>query len=53
MGHWEQIGRDNAEERAKRARQPAWRRLAADHARAALVAASWIALGVAVWMALR
>lgn len=26
MGHWEQIGRDNAAERERRASWPSWRR---------------------------
>ncbi len=44
MGHWEQIGRDNAEARARRAALPLWRRVAADHGRAVLVVAAWIGL---------
>ena len=44
MGHWEQIGRDNAEARARRAALPLWRRVAADYGRAALVVAAWIGL---------
>ncbi|MGY6246179.1 hypothetical protein ACXIUS_01360 [Bosea thiooxidans] len=42
MGHWEQIGRDNAEERARRAALPAWRRALGRHASAALLACAWI-----------
>ena len=53
MGHWEQIGRDNREERARRASLPAWRRALRRHAEAALVAASWVVAGVLVWMTLR
>ena len=50
MGHWEQIGRDNAELRARRAALPWWRRAMLRHAEAALVAAAWIAVGAIVWM---
>ena len=53
MGHWEQIGRDNADERARRAASPAWRQALRKHAEAALVAAAWIAAGVIVVMVLR
>lgn len=53
MGHWEQIGRDNAEERARRAALPAWRHALRRHAEAALVAAAWIAAGAIVVMVLR
>lgn len=42
MGHWEQIGRDNAEERARRADLPLWRRVMAEQWRAAILAAAWI-----------
>ncbi len=52
MGHWEQIGRDNAEERARRAALPWWRRALRRHAEAALVAAAWVAAGVLLWMTL-
>jgi len=44
MGHWEQIGRDNAEERERVAALPRWRRLLAAQGRAALGAASWVAV---------
>lgn len=27
MGHWEQLGQDNAAERERRAKLPSWRRL--------------------------
>ncbi len=43
MGHWEQIGRDNAEERARRAALPRWRRRMAFHSTAAILAVAWIA----------
>lgn len=47
MGHWDQIGRDNAEERARRATLSRWRRLLAEHATAALIAAAWVtAIGI-------
>lgn len=46
MGHWEQIGRDNAEERARRAALPAWRRALRRYAEAALIAAAWVATAV-------
>jgi len=49
MGHWQQIGRDNAEERKRRAALPWWRRAIRTHAEAALVAA-WIVSGGIVWM---
>jgi len=45
MGHWEQIGRDNAEERARRAAWPWWRRALLKHSEAALIAAAWVAAG--------
>lgn len=44
MGHWEQIGRDNAEERARRAQWPRWRRALYQHSNAALAAAGWLLL---------
>lgn len=50
MGHWQQIGRDNAEERKRRAALPWWRRAIRTHAEAALVAAAWIVSGGIVWM---
>jgi hypothetical protein len=53
MGHWEQIGRDNAEERARRAALPPWRKLLADHGQAALVAATWIGAALLIFSALR
>lgn len=53
MGHWEQIGRDNAEERARRAALPWWRRALRLHAEAALVAAAWVAAGAIVFMVIR
>ena len=53
MGHWDQIGRDNAAERERQAALPAWRRALAGHAREALAAASWVALGVVVWLLVR
>ncbi len=43
MGHWEQIGRDNAKVRTRRAALSKWRRLLSVQSRAALVAASWLA----------
>lgn len=52
MGHWEQIGRDNRKERARRASLPAWRRALRRHAEAALVAAAWVAASVLVLMVL-
>lgn len=42
MGHWEQLSRDNAEERARRAALPAWQRALSAHGRAAIVAAAWV-----------
>ncbi len=48
MGHWEQIGRDNAEERARRAAWPWWRRMLARQGRAALLAAAWIIAALAL-----
>ncbi|MBD3847129.1 hypothetical protein IED13_15575 [Bosea sp. SSUT16] len=53
MGHWQQIGRDNAEERARRTALPRWRRLLGRHAQAALVAAAWIIAGALVLRAFR
>lgn len=53
MGHWEQTGRDNAEERARLASLPRWRRVAAEHGRAALLASAWIAAGALVLRMLR
>lgn len=44
MGHWQQIGRDNAEERRRRAALPWWRRSITRQARAAALAAVWIAV---------
>lgn len=52
MGHWEQIGQENAEERARRAALPWWRKAARRHAEAALVAVAWVAAGAFVWMVL-
>lgn len=52
MGHWEQIGRDNTEERARRAALPWWRKAARQHAEAALLAAAWVAAGAIVWVVL-
>lgn len=52
MGHWQQIGRDNAELRARRAALPWWRRAIRTHAEAALVAAAWVVAGVLVWLVL-
>lgn len=53
MGHWEQIGQDNAEERERRAKLPPWRGLIADHSRGALVAAAWIVTLLIIASALR
>ena len=44
MGHWEQIGRDNADERARRAAWPRWRRELDSHGNAAFAAAGWVIL---------
>ena len=52
MGHWQQIGRDNAEERERRAALPWWRSALRRHAEAALVAAAWVAGAVIVWVVL-
>ena len=52
MGHWQQIGRDTAEERARRIALPWWRRAIRTHADAALVAAAWVAAAGLVWMVL-
>lgn len=43
MGHWEQIGRDNREERARRAALPAWRRALRRRTELVLVAVAWLA----------
>jgi len=40
MGHWEQIGRDNAAERARREQRPRWRRALCGTA--PIIAAVWI-----------
>lgn len=48
MGHWEQVGRDNAEERARRLALPAWRHALRRHAEATLVAAAWIVTAAAI-----
>lgn len=48
MGHWEQIGRDNAEERARRAAWPRWRRALLKHSEAALIAVAWVFAGAVV-----
>jgi len=48
MGHWEQIGRDNAEGRARRAALPRWRRALGNQGRAALVAAAWIVMAASL-----
>lgn len=46
VGHWEQIGRDNADERARRAALPKWRQALRRHAEAALIAGAWVITGV-------
>ena len=43
MGHWEQTGRDNAEERARRAALPRWRRSATFYGVVAFLVVMWIA----------
>jgi hypothetical protein len=48
MGHWEQTGRDNAEERARRAALPRWRRVVASHGLAAFLALLWIVMAVSL-----
>jgi hypothetical protein len=50
MGHWEQIGRDNATERERRAQWPRWCREMHRHGGAALAAAAWILLlAIGLW----
>ena len=43
MGHWEQTGRDNAEERARRAALPRWRRGVTFYGVVAFLSMMWIA----------
>lgn len=50
MGHWEQLGRDNAAERERRAKLPHWRRAAFDHASSALLAGLWIGIAAVAVM---
>lgn len=44
MGHWEQIRRDNAAERERRAKWPRWRQVLYRHGNAAFAAAGWVVL---------
>lgn len=53
MGHWQQIGRDNAEERERRAKLPAWRRAFVDHVWKAALAVSWLAVAVGALLMVR
>jgi hypothetical protein len=43
VGHWEQIGRDNAVQRERRAAWPRWRHELYRHANTAIIAMVWIA----------
>lgn len=52
MGHWEQTGRDNAEERARLAALPGWRRAIIRHRSEAFAAAAWVGLLALVLKAL-
>lgn len=46
MGHWQQIGRDNAAERERRAKLPRWRRTLVSEFGTAILASAWVAIGV-------
>lgn len=46
MGHWQQIGRDNAAERERRAKLPRWRRILVAELGTAILASAWVAIGL-------
>lgn len=48
MGHWEQIGVGNLEERERRAKWPRWRRELYTFGNEVFVAAGWVGLVVAL-----
>lgn len=51
MGHWEQVGRDNAAARERRASWSRWRQEVYRYGNTAIIAAAWIAsVAIGLWL---